>query len=609
MKIIYFMIREETLLYIQKDSTLQKAEYLSITEEGLVFGANKMDNVDIVLIGEEAGNPIQLTQQVFAYDLHVSILIINDSQNFQKIKQALLFTPFIGPTVHCVSNVAGKGLAAVVINHIQRTGQRRSYRKLQGTIAGVSLPPSQKIDRVKDYYINKALEEAPVGFFLINKNGTVLSSNRYAATLLNKTEREILGTSLTALFPGYLGEDLMHFIEQTENKNPKKTAEFQTGGRSRYLEITVSNIEKEDPSYKVVLIDEITDQVLAQKTIEEGAQKVKIIVESMPEMAWTALPNGNIDFFNKRWYEYTGQNPEVKSGWEKAVHPEDLTKVLSNWKKALRKGTPYQLECRYLKIVDQNYRWHLTRALPVKNQKGEILHWVGTCTDIQVLKNTEKKLKNTAEELFSKNGELTASNENLYENNERLAKVNADMDNFIYTASHDLKLPISNIEGLVRILAERLKPEEREDSQIKNIFEMINASVSRFQRTISDLTEIVKLQRLSELKSEPIDVCSVIQDVELDFFQLIKDSGTELDIRVKSGSEVIFSRKNLKSIIYNLLSNAIKYRSDERRPRVIIDFYEEGKYFVFSVKDNGLGMDLEDRGKIFEMFRRMHSLV
>lgn len=610
MKIVYIGLYEETLNLLVESVIYPEASFLPIPEADLLSSWPKIEDAQILLIGENTHNPIQITQQVYGHDSTLSILIISEAQKFQKIRQSLLFTPFIGPTVYAVSNAAGKGLVPIIKDHVQRTQQRRSYKSFQSSVAGKFIPSAQSFERVKEDYFNRVLQEAPVGLVLINRNGIILSFNRYAVTLFNRSEREVLGTSLAALFPENIKKDLVRLLKQSEETNLQKTIELQTENKLRYLEIIISNVEKDNPSYKVVLINEITDRVLAQKSIEDHAQKVKMIVDSMPEMAWTALPNGKVDYLNKRWYEYTDQDPEdFETAWKKAVNPDDLQEMLSLWKTALQNETSFQLECRYLRAVDQTFRWHLTRALPIKNQKGEILHWVGTCTDIESLKNTEKELQKTAEELAASNEEVTASYEELYESNERLIKVNEDLDNFVYTASHDLKAPITNIEGLVQLLVQRLNPEEIEDSLIKGIFERINSSISRFQRTIADLTEIVKLQRLSEQQAELTDISEVIHDVELDLFHLIGYADGQLEIQVEENSKVVFSRKNLKSIIYNLLSNAIKYRSNERRLHVRIIFYEEDKYYVLSVRDNGLGMDLKDPEKIFGMFQRMHSHV
>ncbi len=621
MKIVYTGLREETLNFVTENLMQPEALFLPIPEADLHSSSSwdKVDSADVFLVGENAENPIQITQMVYGYDKSLSIIIVNDAAKFQKIKQSLLFTPFIGPTVYPVSNSAGKGLAAVVGDHIQRTRQRRSYKKFQKSAVANSVPSSEKFERVKTDYVAKILEEAPVGLILINKAGFILSFNRYAGTIFEKKEREVLGTSFSGLFPEKDHDNLLPFLNNISEGNGSKVVEYKgLKSGSRFLEIIMSGVDKDDPSYKIILVNDITEKVLAQSAIEESAQKVNMIVESMPEMAWTASSDGEVDYLNKRWLEFTGQNAGESSGkaWEQAIHPDDYKKAAKLWQKALKKGIPYQLECRYFNASDKSYRWHLTRALPVRSQDGTILQWVGTCTDIQSLKDTEEELQRTAEELAASNEELTAANEEitasmeeLSESNQHLTRVNNDLDNFIYTASHDLKAPILNIEGLVRILERKLKSEDYRENKVEEILKMINTSIQRFLGTIGGLTEIVKLQRLSEPESAEIKIIEIIEEILPDLHQQIKDADAQLQILVDKDQTVVFTRRNLKSIIYNLLSNAIKYRSGERKLCISIFTSEEEDCLVLSVKDNGLGMNLKDRNKIFGMFQRMHSHV
>lgn len=615
MKLVYIGLREDTLQLIRESPELEEVEFTEVQEENFSLDHDLLQVADILLLGEEARNPIQLTQQVYSKDAQLSILLINDPQNYQKIKQSLLFTPFIGATVHSLSSAAGKGLATVVQDHIRRTRQRRNYSRLKSSIADFTTPVPRQVEKVKTDYINRVLEEAPVGLVLLNRQGNILSFNRYAASLFNKSEREVLGSPLASLFPEDLQPEMHHFFERPPAEQGARQIEIPSGEGARFLEIVLSSVEKNDSLYKTALIKDISDRIRTQKSIEEGAQKVKMILGSIPEMAWTALPNGEVDFLNQRWYQYTGQEPSAAS-WQQAIHPENLAEAHSLWNTALRQGTPYQLECRYLRGSDKSYRWHLTRALPVKNQEGKIQYWVGTCTDIQSLKDTEQELQKVAEELAASNEELTAaneeitaSNEELHDMNGRLIRVNTDLDNFIYTASHDLKAPITNIEGLIQLLGKKLNKEDRESPQVQHIFGMINSSVKRFQRTISGLTEVVKLQRLAEGEVEQVQIAELIEDVKLDFSTQLQEAEARLEVQIEEDITVTFSRKNLKSILYNLLSNAIKYRSPERKPEIIITFYQEENFNVLALQDNGLGMEIKDPEKIFGMFKRMHSHV
>ncbi len=108
------------------------------------------------------------------------------------------------------------------------------------------------------------------------------------------------------------------------------------------------------------------------------------LANAVPQMVWTVKPNGEADYFNRRWYEYTGLRPDgsLAWGWQKVVHPDDLEKTRRKWTQALRTGEPFEVEYR-LRRFDEVYRWFIGRALPVRDKEDRILKWVGTCTDIE----------------------------------------------------------------------------------------------------------------------------------------------------------------------------------------------------------------------------------
>ncbi|MBC3540898.1 PAS domain-containing protein [Rufibacter sp. H-1] len=193
--------------------------------------------------------------------------------------------------------------------------------------------------------------------------------------------------------------------------------------------------------------------------------------------------------------------------------------------------------------------------------------------------------------------------------NTELRAINADLDNFVYSASHDLKAPISNIEGLVATLVEHLPLEVQQHEEVQRVLALMDASVNRFKRAVSDLTQVAKIQREAGEDIASINLGEVVADVQLDFENMIRAVGARLDLQIAPGSTVKFSAKNVRSIVYNLLSNSLKYRSKERPLHITIATQHVPGFTVLSVTDNGLGMKPEDKDKIFSMFKRLHDHV
>ncbi|WP_246853781.1 sensor histidine kinase [Rufibacter aurantiacus] len=193
--------------------------------------------------------------------------------------------------------------------------------------------------------------------------------------------------------------------------------------------------------------------------------------------------------------------------------------------------------------------------------------------------------------------------------NTELRAINADLDNFVYSASHDLKAPISNIEGLMETLVEYLPAEIRQEEVVQRVLSLMDASVTRFKRAVADLTEVAKIQREAGEDIASLELPEVVADVLLDFENTINATGAQFETQYAPGSTVNFSAKNVRSIVYNLVSNALKYRSPDRTPQVKIKTEEVPGYLVLSVSDNGLGLKSTDHKKIFTMFKRLHDHV
>ncbi|HYG40440.1 MAG TPA: PAS domain-containing protein [Cytophagales bacterium] len=355
---------------------------------------------------------------------------------------------------------------------------------------------------------------------------------------------------------------------------------------------------------------DVTDLVEARNVLEKLALHSQSILEGISHIAWTADKQGRNTFLNRQWYDFTGSSKDLPAieSWKNHFHPDDQLYTSKKWQHSLSTGNLFEAEYR-LRNANNEYRWVLGRALPSRNEAGEITQWVGTCTDIHEHKLLQENLQKLTQELAATNEELEASNEELSGANSQLTLINSDLDNFIYTASHDLKAPISNIEGLLSMLIRKLPSDVIGNNNIEKIMELMQSSIDRFKNTINDLTEITKIQKELGEDVAAINVTEIIKEVNLDLHNIIEESNARFIIEVDKCPTINFSRKNFRSIVYNLISNSIKYRSDSRPLTIKIICYEEDNYEVFQIEDNGLGINAQDRSKIFSMFKRFHSHV
>jgi PAS domain S-box-containing protein len=138
-------------------------------------------------------------------------------------------------------------------------------------------------------------------------------------------------------------------------------------------------------------------------------QQLRFLAESIPQIAWTGMPNGYIDFMNGRWFDYTGLTPEeTYKDLKTAVHPDDLELYRERWEHAVETQEPYEVEYRFRRASDGMYRWHLGRGVAVRDLNGNVIKWFGTCTDIHAQKTAEEQMRRDNERLESTVRERTA---------------------------------------------------------------------------------------------------------------------------------------------------------------------------------------------------------
>ncbi len=201
-------------------------------------------------------------------------------------------------------------------------------------------------------------------------------------------------------------------------------------------------------------------------------------------------------------------------------------------------------------------------------------------------------------------------NRELLDQNKTLTNTNFDLDSFVYTASHDLKSHLANIEGLLDAFTEELEKEELDPDELRQIVAVMRSSLQRFTNTIRSLVTVIEADQDSEPgATEAVNLQQLVEDAKLDLAHLIHESRARIE--VSSGGSLLpgFAPKNLRSIVHNLLSNALKYRSPERVPEVLVQANQVDGRTHLSVTDNGLGIPKDKKDKVFTMFKRLHDHV
>jgi PAS domain S-box-containing protein len=340
---------------------------------------------------------------------------------------------------------------------------------------------------------------------------------------------------------------------------------------------------------------------------EEGKEQFRQLADFMPQIVWTARPDGFLDYYNKRWYEFTGFDEGYgDQSWAPILHPDDVQLCMDTWYYSVQTGQPYQIEYRFKDRITGGYKWFLGKALPVKDSEGKISKWFGTCTEIQ----NQKML---AEELEQKVKERTYD---LKQTNAELERSNKDLEQFAYVASHDLQEPVRKI----RTFAEFIKDKSFDslDEQSKSYLDKICLSADRMRNIIKDILNFSHLNKEKD-QFERTDLNKILYSVKSDLELVIAQKGALIHSDSLPVIEALPVQMN--QLFYNLINNALKFSIPGQPPVVTISsraldkkealafsgFNSSLNYIQINFSDNGIGFDQKYAQHIFTMFQRLND--
>jgi PAS domain S-box-containing protein len=317
--------------------------------------------------------------------------------------------------------------------------------------------------------------------------------------------------------------------------------------------------------------------------VRRQERKLRDVIETMPTFAWTALPDGSVDFVNRHWQEYTGLSTErtVGSGWEAAVHAADLKRHAEKWRVSLATGEPFENEVRYRRAADEQYRWFLARAVPLRDQRGKILKWYGISTDIEDRKRAEEEREKMRADLAHVNrvsmlGELAAS------------------------VSHELKQPISAAMTDAKTCLRWLKREQ------PDVDEAIEAT-SRIVNDGTRATEIIERLRSLYKKLPPQRELVEVNEIIREMVELLRAEANQYAISIRSDlvadlPKITADRVQLQQAFMNLMLNAIEAMKETGGVLTVKTQLGEDGQLLISVSDTGAGLPKEKPEEIFDAF-------
>jgi len=340
---------------------------------------------------------------------------------------------------------------------------------------------------------------------------------------------------------------------------------------------------------------EVESRKQVQDELAVNMNELRSVMEALPLIAFTVNKNGQIDYVNEQWYEFSALLTAFPE-----VHPDDAP-ICHNWELAFSEGREYSSEVRLKKINNATYRHYFMKIKPIVQDK-EILKWVGTFMDIHHQKTLNELLEQKVKERTM----------DLTEKNEELETRNHELQQFAWVASHDLKEPLRKIQTFNYLIKDRYLKNNAE----ANVF---LDKVIRASERMSDLIDnLLNYSRLSASSLfQPTDLNTILEEILSDL---------EISINEKKAS-ITFGRmpmidsipSQIRQVFQNLISNGLKFSKKDIAPLIIIssDYVDEkaisapplndGKYCRIHFEDNGIGFEEEYIDKIFVIFQRLHT--
>jgi len=342
---------------------------------------------------------------------------------------------------------------------------------------------------------------------------------------------------------------------------------------------------------------DISDRKHTEVALRESELNYRMLADTMPQLFWTTLPDGYHEYYNQRWYDYTGLTLEETkdAGWNHVLHPDDQQRSWEVWHKSLQTGKNYEIEYR-LRRFDGEYRWFLGRAFPLHDDTGQIIRWFGSCTDIHDQKIALEERDRAVERERTARSQAEAAN--------RIK------DEFLAVLSHELRSPLNPILGWAKLLLTR----QFDENTTRKALQTIERNAQLQTRLIEDLLDISRILRgklslnitqvnlvtIAEAALETVRLTAEEKAIHLQL--IIEDSARYSEFQIAGDAA------RLQQIVWNLLTNAVKFTPHGGHVEVKLEKLASSSVQI-QVSDTGKGIAPEFLPHVFDYFRQADSSI
>ena len=426
----------------------------------------------------------------------------------------------------------------------------------------------------------------------IDHEGRITEFNPAAGRTFGYRREEVVGKPLAdVIIPPSLREKhrqgLARYLTTGEpqvlGRNIEMTA-VRADGSEFPVELAITRIPLDGPPSFTGYLRDITARKQADQNLRASELSLRQLTETIPEMLWSASPDGAIEYCNSRVLDYSGFSAEkiMGSGWTALLHPDDVDGTVRAWTSCVATGVPYRVEVRMFHAADRTYRWCVTSALPLLDARGRILRWHGTVVDMHDWKQAQEALRNTQAELAHMTrvmtmGELTASI--AHELNQPLASIMTNGQ----TSLRWLGQPTLDVKKIQELTKRVVADAQRASEIIDRIRAMaIRRAPQQTLLSLGDLIEESMLFLRHEFQSRGVSVSF--------------DLTPELP-------KVVGDRTQLQQVIVNLAINAVQAMGQSGGRNILVrTTLSDPDMVCCAIEDSGPGIEPKNLPRLFESF-------
>jgi PAS domain S-box-containing protein len=410
--------------------------------------------------------------------------------------------------------------------------------------------------------------------------GIVRSWNQAAERLFGYTAQEMIGRSISAVIPNELMAEETLFLERI--RNGERIEHFETTRRAKsgellFVSLTISPVI--DAQGRIVgaskIARDLTERRRVERALRASETSFRTLADSIAQLAWMADAGGSLFWYNARWLEYTGLSLEELSaaGWSATHHPDHLAQVTEKFRAAIAQGITWE-DTFPLRGRDGRYRWFLSRALPIRDENGDVLRWFGTNTDI-----TERM-------------QMEAS----------LREVDQRKNQFLAVLAHELRNPLAPLRAGITLLQSGI-----EGAAAARVLDTLERQSAQMVRLVDDLMDVSRVtQDKVELRPSDVAVVEVVRTAVETSQSALTEAAIELHVDVPPDLIVYGDTVRLAQVFANLLNNAAKYTPAHGRVTLIAR--REGNAALVIVADTGIGISADMLERVFEPFVQGHKI-